>query len=198
MGQNHHFKLVIGGLMADSSMVHDSLTTVTKNGKKTSEKGGYGEFLPIKNIAYKPIAIESTKLQFGIFADFPLIHKRKMGSIQITLLDNALNDYEMAVYKWFSGCHPTHEKDYNEGYVLPMGEIFKDAKYVEYRNDGKISKIYSFEVIPDGDVSVARSYENASLKEITFNVLIVSPIWVEDKDHLQYSLTTSAMIVSSH
>lgn len=174
MGQAHHFTFKIDRLMVNNSITHST----------------YGKFLPIKTITYKPVAIESTKLNFGIFADFPIIHKRKMGSVQVTLLDTCHNDYEQAVFEWFDTCHDT-----GSGFVAPLAEIIQPAEYMEYTNNGKRSKKYTFEVIPDGDVSISRSYENASLKEITFNTIIVSPIYLLDEEKLQYGMTTSASIV---
>lgn len=157
MGQNHHFTLTVDCLMIDNAMRNNN----------------YGKFLPIKSITYKPVSIESTKLNFGIFADFPLVHKRKMGSIQVTLLDTVDNDYEHAVFDWFNYCH-------YDGYVSPMNAIIQNAHYKEYDNQGRVCKHYYFEVVPDGDVSLNRNYENASLKEINFSMLITSPVYVED------------------
>lgn len=171
MSQNHHFKLEIDQIMVNNSFNHIINGYTYKNGKKVQETRGYKKFLPIKSMDYKPVSVESTRLQFGIFSDFPIIHRRKVGSINITLLDDVNCNYEKAVYNWFGKCVPT-----STGFVAPMLEIISKAKYIEYNNQGKVCKQYIFEVIPEGDVSVSRNYENNSLKEVSFSVLIISDI----------------------
>lgn len=159
MGQTQNFTFSITGLCeADNSFY-----LANRNGK----------FLPLKQMEYKPISLEHLKIKAGVFSDLPFFHRRKLGTISCTMLDSSKSLLSQRLFQWFNSCV------YTKGYVPYVDEMCRDATYIEYTHDGKIATKYVFAVMPDGDVSVSRTYEgDGALTEYRFQLLIVSDIKV--------------------
>lgn len=162
MALTHHFTFTIDGLTVNASMIHPTYK--------------YSRFLPVKSLNFTSIAVESTKIQTGIFADFPIFHRKRMSTLTCTLNDLDTHEYEHAVFKWFDGCIEDQK-----GFVATMDEIVRDARLVVYDTKGKAMKSFNFSIIPDGDITTSKNYETASLKEFQFKAIIVSPIYVQDE-----------------
>ena len=159
MGQTQNFTFSITGLCeADNSFY-----LANRNGK----------FLPLKQMEYKPVSLEHLKIKAGVFSDLPFFHRRKLGTISCTMLDSSKSLLSQRLFQWFNSCV------YTSGYVPYVDEMCRDATYIEYTHDGKIATKYVFAVMPDGDVSVSRTYEgDGALTEYRFQLLIVSNIKV--------------------
>lgn len=127
-----------------------------------------GLFLPIKQLEFKPVSLEHLKIKAGVFADLPFFHRRKMGSVNCTIVDSSRSLIARRIFQWFNSCV------YTRGYVPYVDDMCRSAEYIEYTYDGKIANKYSFDVMPDGDISTSRNYENSALTEYRFQLLIVS------------------------
>ena len=131
----------------------------------------YGEFLPVKSITYTPVTIETLNLSLGVISDLPIPYKRKVGKIELDILDTDDHWYENLFYEWYAATVPD-----NSGYVGYFEDFVREFRYVEYGRDGKAIKTYFLEVIPNNDYRVTRSYENNDFKVIHISLLVVGVI----------------------
>lgn len=137
-----------------------------------SLKNRSGAFLPLKSLDYKPLALEHLKLKAGVFADLPFFHRRRLGVLNLSLLDDSHSYLSRRVFGWFTSCVSV------DGYVNYIDDMCKKTYYTEYTHDGKVALKYIFYTIPEGEISVNRTYEGESgdLTEYRFQLLIVSDI----------------------
>jgi len=182
MAQSSFFTLEIEGLTELEPAMYHSAT-----GPNSKKADGYKRFLPIKSLDYTPVSMENKNFNAGIFQDLFIIEKRKLGMLNITLLDTSDNIYEYAVTDWFSlptnntvqikedGSNKNKLEVYH-GYVGFLVDWAKVCRYNEYTVRGEKSKSYEFMVLPTGDVKISRAYDNNQLKEISFSVIIGSDI----------------------
>ena len=158
MGQSHNYTLYIKGVCeADTAF-----TAPSRNYK----------FLPLKQLDFKPVALEHLKIKAGVFSDLPFFHRRRLGVLSCVMLDSHKSLISQRVFQWFNSCV------YTKGYVPYVDEMCRDAEYCEFTHDGKIATKYDFAVMPDGEFSVGRNYETDSgtLTEYKFQLLMVSDI----------------------
>lgn len=164
MSKAYYFKFMINDLIDDLSLAGLDKQSLFYN-------ANIGNFLPVDTMSLSLVSVASTSLQIGVFADLPLVTKRNIGRLKVTLLDSDNQQYERALYNWFASCVPTHT-----GYVKCLSEMVKEAEYIAYDNTGLKTGHYNFYVIPDGEVSVDLNYGNNDLKKINFSLAIVSEI----------------------
>lgn len=131
----------------------------------------YGEFLPVKSITYTPVTIETLNLSIGVISDLPIPYKRKVGKIELDVLDTEDHWYENLFYEWYATTVPD-----NSGYVGYFEDFVKEFRYTEYGRDGKAIKTYFLEVIPNSEYRVTRSYENKDFKVVRISLLVVGVI----------------------
>lgn len=149
----------------------------------------WGEFLPIKSLNYVPVAIETLKINAGIFKDLPIPVGRRIGRIDLTLQDTEDHYFENKFYEWYNTMIPD-----SNGYVGYFEDMVKNFTYTEYNNRGKSIKTYYMEVIMDGDLKVSRSYDNSTLKTFDVSLLIVGII-TNSNNSFSTSTSVSAKIV---
>lgn len=131
-------------------------------------------FLPLKSLTYTPVKLNHLKIKAGVFNDLPFFHRRSMGTIQCVMHDSDKSLLSRRILDWFSGAVGV------DGIVPYIDDLCKEAEYIEYTHDGKIALKYTFEVIPDNDLSVSRAYETeqGTLTEYKFSLIIVSNIGI--------------------
>ena len=154
MGREAHFTVSIDGISLPN-MQH-------KN---------YHSFLPLKSFSYTPVSVDHLTLNAGLFTDLPIPNRRKVGRIELEVLDTVNHYYENSFFSWYANTVP----DYN-GYVGYLSDSVRKLTYREYNNEGKNIVTYYFEVIPDGDVKVSRQYDNDGLKSVSITLVIVGII----------------------
>ena len=170
ISQGSFFTLEIEGLMLDGNINHH---VIGRPNNINAE--GFGKFLPIKSLDYSPVSMENKQIDAGIFRDLFLIEKKKMGLLNIVLLDTSDNKYEKAITDWFN--LPGND-GYRGGYIGYLVDWAKVCRYNEFTVRGELSKSYEFMVLPTGDVKTNRAYDNNQLKEISFTVVIGSDITI--------------------
>lgn len=174
MAQSSFFTLEISDLMLDFDMFHHYSSDNKTNSKKAD---GYGRFLPVKSLDYNLVSMENKQFDAGIFRDIFIIEKKKMGVLNITLTDTSDNKYERAIIDWFN----INNKNNASGYVGYLVNWARTCIYREYNVKGELTKSYKFSVLPSGDVRCSRAYDQNTLKEISFTVIIASDIIINDK-----------------
>ena len=109
-------------------------------------------------------------IPFGIFGDFPLLHKKKVTSISFSCYDIDQDAIEKALRYWEQQCFPQGM------YVAYLEDVAAELKYTSYDVKGRPNFIRTLEVIPASTVSVSRSYEENAAKLLNFSVVAVGAI----------------------
>ena len=152
IAQSHHFRININKIPIEFN----------------SDK--FGKFLPVKSINFDEITFESLTIPVGIFGDFPIMHKRKLGRFSLSLYDVAEDKIETALQKWENDCFPQGR------YVNYLSEIVGAMKYASYSVEGKMNSELTFLVLPTDAHRVSRGYEENTPKLIQFNLVIVGVV----------------------
>lgn len=127
----------------------------------------FGNFLPVKGISYNQVSYDNMSIPVGIFGNFPVMHKKQVGSINLTLYDTSTDSIEAQIRQWESECFPKGK------YVNFLSNIAAEFKYNSYTTTGKLNKSLIAYVIPAGSYSVSRSYEENNAKLINISLAVV-------------------------
>ena len=106
-------------------------------------------------------------IPFGIFGDFPLLHKKKVTSVSFSCYDIDDDRIEQALKYWEQQCFPS------DSYVAFLDEVKATLTYTSYDTKGKKNYIRTLDVIPASSVSVSRDYESNGAKLLNFSVVAV-------------------------
>lgn len=161
MGQNRNFVFCI-----------PAICSYDNNFKYNIGNDKSQPFLPLKSIDFKPVSFEHLKIKAGVFTDMPFFYRMQLGRVSCVMHDSTYSYLAEGLLKWFSGCVNSG------GYVPYVDDMCYEAYLTEYSVDGKSSIKYSFVVMPDGEISTSKSYENDALNEYKFELLIVSDVTV--------------------
>lgn len=149
ISQSHHFKINLNKIRVEHS------------------SQAFGNFLPVKNISYNEITFDNLNIPVGIFGNFPLMHKRQVGTINLTLYDRDTDNIEQQIRQWEAECFPKGK------YVNYLSEIVGELKYSSYTVTGKLNKTLTLQVVPTGSVTISRSYEENNAKLLNLSLAIV-------------------------
>jgi len=173
MAQSAYFKLYIEELpyMSSTSNLSSSGSLTGTAAVITESAIASGDnFLPVKSINLVPVSIETTTLPLGIFGDMAIVTRRKLGKLNIVLLDDNDERYEKALRLWYKKTVPT------SGYVGYMNEIVRNLTYKSYSTTGENRIDLQYQVMLADEMSIARDYDANELKTISFSLLIVGEI----------------------
>ena len=140
-----------------------------KQGKPFSFCSGQGtwkDYIPLKSMNFNYTSYDNMSLPLHILGDFPLLHRKKVTTIQFSCYDMDDDRIELALKAWENQCFPGACVEY-------LDNIKAQLTYTSYDVKGKKNFSISFEVIPTGTVSVSRGYEENSAKFLTFSVVAV-------------------------
>lgn len=165
MAQSHFFKVQIDGF--DRTMMQHNVQSWNFKDNAIVTRG-YRHFLPVKNVSLSEVGVVTLNLPLGIFSDFPIAHRRKIGKLNITIVDTDDDWYEIELRKWYNKTVPD-----SNGYVGYMSEIIKRLTLKSYDTKGNENFTRYYSVMLTDDIQINRSYEANELKEISFNLAIV-------------------------
>lgn len=130
----------------------------------------FGNFLPVKSISFDEITFENLTIPVGIFGDFPIMQKRRLGRFSLSLYDPAGDEIEKSLQIWENLCFPQGK------YVNYLSEIVGKMKYASYSVDGTLNSELSFYVLPTDSHRISRGYEENALKLIQFSLVVVGVV----------------------
>lgn len=163
IAQSHFFTVEISNNVTGAGL-HDGAGVPFRF---ASGKGTYKNYVPLKTMNFNYTSYENMSIPFGIFGDFPLLHRKKVTTISFSCYDIDQDSIEKALRNWEQECFP-------EGlYVAYMADVTATLKYVSYDVKGKMNFTRYLEVIPASSVSVSRSYEENGAKMLNFSVVAV-------------------------
>ena len=163
IAQSHFFTVQIFN-SSNGAGLHDD------NGQPfnfSSGEGTYKNYIPIKSMNFNYTSYDNMNIPFGIFGDFPLLHKKKVTSISFSCYDLDQDSIEKALRYWEQQCFPKGM------YVAYLADVAATLKYTSYDVKGRENFTKILEVIPASTVSVSRSYEENSAKLLNFSVVAV-------------------------
>ena len=149
ISQSHHFKVTLSKL------------------KLELPSAAFGNFLPVKNISYNEITWDNLSLPVGIFGNFPLMHRRQVGTINLTMYDKDNDHIEKQIRAWEAECFPKGK------YVSYLSEICSEFTYSSYTVTGKLNKTITLYVVPTGSYTISRSYEENNAKLLQLSLTVV-------------------------
>lgn len=132
-----------------------------------SGHGTYQDYIPIKTMNFNYTSYDNLNIPFGIFGDFPLLHKKKVTSISFSCYDIDQDAIEKALRYWEQQCFPQGK------YVAYLDDVKATLKYTSYDVKGRHNFTRVLDVIPAQSVSVSRSYEENGAKMLNFSVVAV-------------------------
>lgn len=150
IAQSHHFTVQLSGLL--------NFNTPEKN---------FSKFLPVKTMQLTYTSYENMSIPLAIFGDFPLLNKKRVGTIQLSCYDKDSDDLERQLRAWESACFPKGK------YVAYMSNIIKELTYISYDVKGKPHNTVKMYVIPSGNLSVSRDYSANEAKMLNFTLVCV-------------------------
>lgn len=133
----------------------------------SSGEGVYKNYIPIKTMNFNYTSYDNMTIPFGIFGDFPLLHRKKVTSISFSCYDIDQDAIEKAVKYWEQKCFPKGM------YAAYLDDVAAKLSYTSYDVKGKENFTRVLYVIPASSVSVSRSYEENAAKMINFSVVAV-------------------------
>lgn len=148
-----------------------------KNGQPfsfCSGEGTYRDYIPIKSMNFSYTSYDNMTLPVNIFGDFPLLHRKKMTTVNFSCYDMDQDVIELALKYWENQCFPENCVEY-------LDCIKATLKYRSYDVTGKLNFEKCLSVIPTGQVSVSRSYEENAAKLLNFSVVVVGATGVSAK-----------------
>lgn len=164
IAQSHFFTVQIYSSKNNGVGLHD------ENGLAfnfASGEGTYKNYIPIKSMNFNYTTYDNMNIPFGIFGDFPLLHKKKVTSISFTCYDIDQDAIEKALRYWEQQCFPKGM------YAAYLSDVAAELKYTSYDVKGRVNFTKILEVIPASSVSVSRSYEENAAKLLNFSVVAV-------------------------
>lgn len=169
----------------------------------SSGEGVYRNYIPIKTMSFTYTSYDNMNIPFGTFGDFPLLHRRKVTTINFSCYDIDQDAIEKAIKYWEQQCFP------NGLYAAYLDEIKATLKYTSYDVKGRENFTRVLDVIPTGSMSVNRSYEENAAKMLNFSVVAIGATgasagagemikergWGDGHDHANrtYEMTVSAI-----
>ena len=129
--------------------------------------GAYKDYIPIKSMNFNYTSYDNMNIPFGIFGDFPLLHRKKVTSISFSCYDIDDDRIEQALKYWEQQCFPS------DNYVAFLDEVKATLTYTSYDTKGKKNYVRTLDVIPASTVSVSRDYESNGAKLLNFSVVAV-------------------------
>lgn len=163
IAQSHFFTVQIYSSKTGAGL-HDI------NGKPfnfASGRGTYSNYIPVKSMNFNYTSYDNMNIPFGIFGDFPLLHRKKVTSISFSCYDIDQDAIEKALKFWEQQCFPQGK------YVAYLEDIVAELKYTSYDVKGRPNFTRVLDVIPAQSVSVSRSYEENAAKLLNFSVVAV-------------------------
>ena len=154
IAQSHHYTVHIDGM---------GLPDFKKAGSPMTKYG----FLPVKTMNVRFTSYENMSIPVAIFGDFPLLNRKRVGTIDITCYDKDSNQLEAQLRQWEASCFPRGR------YVAYMDEIARKFTYRGYNVKGQKTLTYQVFVIPTGNVSVSRDYSANEAKMLSFSLVVV-------------------------
>ena len=151
--------------MAQSAYYTVQLSRLTDTAFKTTK---FGNYLPVKSISYTLENIEAMAIPVGIFGDLTLPHRKKIGRINIVINDKSNDFFEKALRKWYNS-----STGGDGPYIGYLSEIIDILTIKTYSPTGVLNDTLKYEVMLVDTINVNRSYENNSLKEISFSLAVV-------------------------
>lgn len=164
MGVDNQVKLAY--MLQDISQSHHFTVTISKI-KVNFPTQEFGDFLPVKNISYAETTYENMSIPVGIFGNFPILHRKQVGSINLALYDTGTDDIQAQIRQWESECFPKGK------YVNYLSKIAAELKYNSYTPTGKLNKSLVLYVIPSNSITTSRSYEENGAKLINLSLTVV-------------------------
>lgn len=152
--------------LQDISQSHHFTVTISKIKVEFTTRA-FGNFLPVKAISYSEIGYNHMSIPVGIFGNFPIMHKRNVGTINLTLYDTGKDDIEAQIRQWESECFPRGK------YVNFLSNIAAEMKYSSFTPTGVLNKTLVLYVIPANSYIVTRNYEENNAKLITISLAVV-------------------------
>ena len=119
---------------------------------------------------FNETSYENMNVPFGIFGDFPLLHRKKVTTISFSCYDIDQDSIELALRKWEESCFP------QATYVAFLDDVAAELTYSSYDVKGKKNFERTLYVIPANSVSVSRSYEENGPKLLNFSVVAVGAV----------------------
>lgn len=171
IAQSHFFTVQIYSSAADTASRGYNQATGLHDLKGNpfsfcSGEGTYRDYVPIKTMNFNYTNYDNMTLPVNIFGDFPLLHRKKMTTINISCYDMDQDVIERALKYWENQCFPNNCVEY-------MDCVKADFKYRSYDVTGKMNFEQVLEVIPTGAVSTNRSYEENAPKMLNFSLIVV-------------------------
>ena len=152
--------------LQDIAQSHHFTITLDKiNIEFPTEKFGY--FLPVHSISYTQSVYDNMNIPVGIFGDINILRRKQVSKLNLTLYDLGTDPIEAKIKAWENECYPKGK------YVNYLSEIVGELVYTSFSPDGKRNKSITMYVIPAGDFSVRRSYEENAPKFINFGVVVI-------------------------
>ena len=148
-----------------------------KNGQPfsfCSGEGTYKDYIPIKTMSFNYTSYDNMTIPVNIFGDFPLLHRKKMTTVNFSCYDMDQDVIELALKYWENQCFPENCVEY-------LDHIKATLKYRSYDVTGKLNFEKNLAVIPTGQVSVSRSYEENAAKILNFSVVVVGTTGASSK-----------------
>ena len=142
-----------------------------------SGHGTYQDYIPIKSMNFNYTSYDNLNIPFGIFGDFPLLHRKKVTSISFSCYDIDDDRIEKALRYWEQQCFPS------DIYVAYLDEVKATLKYTSYDVKGKTNFVRTLDVIPGQSVSVSRDYEENGAKLLNFSVVAVGAPGVKERGY---------------
>ena len=164
MGTDNQLRLAY--MLQDISQSHHFKVNLSKI-KTEFEAKAFGPFLPVKNISYNEITFDHLTIPTGIFGNFPLMHRRQVGTITLTVYDKDTDNIEQQYRQWEAECFPKGK------YVNFISNVAAEFKYSSYTVTGKLNKTIVLYVIPTGSYTINRSYEENNAKLLQFSLTVV-------------------------
>ena len=164
MGTDNQLRLSY--MLQDISQSHHFKVNLSKI-KTEYESAAFGSFLPVKNISYNEITFDNLSIPTGIFGNFPLMHRRQVGTITLTVYDKDTDNIEQQYRQWEAECFPKGK------YVNFISNVAAEFKYSSYTVTGKLNKTIVLYVIPTGNFTINRSYEENNAKLLQFSLTVV-------------------------
>lgn len=165
IAQSHFFTVQIyskDGARGKGSGLHDNAGSPFM-----FASGEYKNYIPIKSMNFNYTSYDNMNIPFGIFGDFPLLHKKKVTSISFSCYDIDDDRIEKALKYWEQQCFPANN------YVAFLDEVKATLTYTSYNTKGKKTFTNTLDVIPASSVSVSRDYESNGAKLLNFSVVAV-------------------------
>ena len=102
-----------------------------------------------------------------VFGDFPIINKRRVGTINLTCYDEDNDDLERTLRTWME------EECFSGTRVRYLSQMYKQFIYKSYNVKGELKLTRTYLVIPTGGITINRSYEDNNAKLVEFSLAVV-------------------------